>query len=176
MEYRLLGTLEVVHEGRRVPIERRLSRVLLAFLLLHANEPVSVDRLVDELWGEAPPPTAKASLQNHVHRLRKALGAETIVLRAGAYELRVDPEEIDLRRFERLVAEARDAGVEERATMLRAALALWRGPPLEDQVFSRSRRTRSRGWRSSAWRRSRSGSPRTWRSGAQRSSCSSSRS
>jgi DNA-binding SARP family transcriptional activator len=135
MEFRVLGPLEVVDEGRPVPLDRQRSRALLAYLLLHANEAVSSDRLIDELWGPEPPRTAGASLQNYVSRLRKALGNEVVESRAGGYALRVDPERFDLTRFERLVAEAREAGVSERAAKLRAALALWRGSALADLSF-----------------------------------------
>ncbi len=110
-------------------------RALLAFLLLHANEPVSSDRLIDEVWGPTPPKTAGASLQNYVSRLRKAIGAELLLSQPAGYVLRVDPERFDLARFERLTAEARGAKPRERAEKLRAALALWRGPALEDLAF-----------------------------------------
>src|SRR5436190_12520749 len=135
MEFRILGPLEVVDDGRAVELPRRLSRALLAYLLLHANEPVSADRLVDELWGAGAPKTATASLQNYVSRLRKALGGETIRLEPAGYVLRVDPERFDLARFERLVEEAAGAPIRERAELLRAALSLWRGDPLEDLAF-----------------------------------------
>ena len=110
-------------------------RALLAFLLLHANEVVSSDRLIDEVWGPTPAKTASASLQNYVSRLRKAIGAELLVSEHAGYVLRVDPERFDLARFERLTAEARGAEPRERAEKLRAALALWRGPALEDLAF-----------------------------------------
>ena len=84
-------------------------RALLAFLLLHANEPVSSDRLIDEVWGPTPPKTAGASLQNYVSRLRKAIGAELLLSQPAGYMLRVDPERFDLARFERLTAESRGA-------------------------------------------------------------------
>ena len=135
MEFRILGPLEVVQDGRPVPLERRRMRALLAFMLLHANEPVSTDRLVDEVWGPDPPKTAGASLQNYVSRLRKAIGADAVVSRPPGYVLRVDPERFDLARFERLTAEARGARPRERAEKLRAALALWRGPALDDLAF-----------------------------------------
>jgi DNA-binding SARP family transcriptional activator len=135
MEFRILGPLEVVEDGRPVALERRRLRALLAFMLLNANEPVSADRLVDEVWGPDPPKTAAASLQNYVSRLRKALGAELIVSQPAGYLLRVDPERFDLARFERLAAEARGTAPRERAEKLRAALALWRGPPLDDLAF-----------------------------------------
>jgi class 3 adenylate cyclase len=116
-------------------MERQRMRALLAFLLLHANEPVSSDRLIDEVWGPTPAKTAGASLQNYISRLRKAIGAELLLSEPGGYMLRVDPEQFDLARFERLTAEARGAEPRERAEKLRAALALWRGPALEDLAF-----------------------------------------
>ena len=135
MEFRILGPLEVVHDGRPVPLDRRRMRALLAYLLLHANELVSADRLIDEVWGPEPPKTAAASLQNYISRLRKAIGAESVVSQPPGYVLRVDPERFDLARFERLTAEARGAEPRERAERLRAALALWRGPALDDLAF-----------------------------------------
>jgi DNA-binding SARP family transcriptional activator/predicted ATPase len=136
VEFRVLGRLEVVEDGRVVPVDRRRARAVLAFLLLHANEPVSGERLIDEVWGPEPPKSAAASLQNYVSHLRKALGREVLVTEAGGYVLRVDPERFDLARFERLVADARRvAEPRNRADRLRAALALWRGPALEDLAF-----------------------------------------
>jgi DNA-binding SARP family transcriptional activator len=135
MEFRVLGPLEVVDDGRVVPLDRRRLRALLAFLLLHANELVSSDRLIDEVWGPEPPKTAGASLQNYISRLRKAIGPDLLVSQPPGYVLRVDPERFDLARFERLTSEARGAEPRERAEKLRAALALWRGPALEDLAF-----------------------------------------
>jgi len=135
MEFRILGPLEVVEDGRPVPLDRRRMRALLAFLLLHANQLVSADRLIDEVWGPEPPKTAGASLQNYVSRLRKAIGTDAVVSQPPGYVLRVDPERFDLARFERLTAEARGAETRERAEKLRAALALWRGPALDDLAF-----------------------------------------
>lgn len=135
MEFRILGPLEVVDEGRPLTVDRRLSRALLAYLLLHPNEPVSSDRLVDQLWGDEPPKTAVASLQNYVSRLRRTIGHDRLRLEPGGYVLRVDPERFDLARFDRLVAEAQTAPAKERAELLRAAISLWRGEPLEDLAF-----------------------------------------
>src|SRR3954470_13292783 len=135
MEFRILGPLEVVEEGRPVSLERRRMRALLAFLLLHANEPVSSDRLIDEVWGPEPAKTAAASLQNYISRLRKAIGADAVVSQPPGYLLRVDPAHFDLAQFERLRDEARGAEPRERAHKLRAALALWRGPALDDLAF-----------------------------------------
>ena len=135
MEFRILGPLEVVgDDGRPVPLPRRKSRALLALLLLHANEVVSTSRLVDDLWGDDPPRTATASLQNAVSRLRRTIGAEALVSRPPGYELRIAPERLDATRVEGLVREARSAEPEERAAKLREALALWRGEPLADLV------------------------------------------
>jgi DNA-binding SARP family transcriptional activator/tetratricopeptide (TPR) repeat protein len=135
IEFRVLGPLEVVEDGRVIRLDRQRMRALLAFLLLHPNEPVSADRLIDQVWGPEPPKTAGASLQNYVSRLRKAIGAELIVSRPPGYALKVDPEHFDLARFERLTGDARGAPPAERAAKLRAALALWRGSALEDLAF-----------------------------------------
>src|SRR4051812_48697716 len=119
MEFRILGPLEVVEDGRVIPLDRRRLRALLAFLLLHANEFVTSDRLIDEVWGPDPAKTAGASLQNYVSRLRKVIGADAIVSQPPGYVLRVDPERVDLSRFERLTAEARGAAdARERAGKL----------------------------------------------------------
>jgi predicted ATPase/DNA-binding SARP family transcriptional activator len=126
MEFRLLGPLEVLaDDGRPLPLGGRRPRALLTRLLLHANEPVSTDRLIDAIWGESPPASAAGALQVHVHALRKALGADRIVTRPPGYLVRVDEGELDTERFDRLVA----AGEPQRA------LALWRGPALADMAF-----------------------------------------
>jgi DNA-binding SARP family transcriptional activator len=125
----------VVEDGRHVPLDRRRARALLAYLLLHANEIVSSDRLIDEVWGPEPAKTAAASLQNYVSRLRKAIGTDVLLSQSPGYVLRVDPERFDLARFERLTTEARGAEPRERAEKLRAALGLWRGGALEDLAY-----------------------------------------
>ena len=128
LEFRLLGTLEVYRDGQPVPIPGRNARALLALLLIRAGEVISTDRLVHELWGEAPPRTAVASLQNAVSQLRRALVEDVVETRPGGYALRVDPARIDTVAFERGLAAARGKPAEERARELRAALALWHGP------------------------------------------------
>jgi DNA-binding SARP family transcriptional activator len=135
MEFRILGSLEVVRDGQPIRLDRQRLRALLAYLLLHANEAVSADQLIDQIWGPDPPKTASASLQNYISRLRKALGPDLLLSRPPGYLLRVDPERFDLARFERLTAEARGAAPRERAEKLRAALSLWRGRVLEDLAF-----------------------------------------
>src|SRR6187399_1988711 len=100
------------------------ERKLLAILLVHANEVVSTDRLVQELWGEDPPKTAVPALHNAVSRLRKALGEKVVQTRSPGYTLEVSTDELDAARFERLTAEAAGAPPEEAAEGLREALAL----------------------------------------------------
>jgi DNA-binding SARP family transcriptional activator len=131
MRYAILGPIEV-HDGvHEVPLGQGRQRLLLAVLLLHANETLSSDRLVDALWGEAPPPTAGRSLHNLVSGLRKALGNGALVTRGHAYALQVADGELDADRFAALAARGRaalDAGdAPTAAEVLREALALWRG-------------------------------------------------
>ncbi len=122
MEFRILGSLEVVDDGRPVSIRRGKEQALLIYLLLHANEVVPSGRLIDALWDERPPPTASKILQNAVSHLRKELGDGRLLTRDPGYLLRVEEDELDLQRFERLAKEGRG----------NEALALWRGPPLLD--------------------------------------------
>jgi DNA-binding SARP family transcriptional activator len=141
LEFRILGSLEVLDDGRPLPLGGRNQRALLALLLLRANEPVSRERLVDQLWGERPPRTATTSLQNAVSQLRKLLGTGLLLTRPTGYMLQIDPDQLDLARFERLVREARASAPEERAARFRAALALWHGPALADleqETFAQS--------------------------------------
>src|SRR5262245_17442735 len=136
VEFRVLGPLEVLVEGRALELSRRKRRSLLALLLLNAGEVVSTDRLVEELWAGQPPKAAVGSLQNLVSDLRKALGRDAVKTRAPGYVLDVDPGRIDLHRFERLVAQAAEGGdAERRSALLHEALALWRGDPLADLAY-----------------------------------------
>jgi predicted ATPase/DNA-binding SARP family transcriptional activator len=137
VEFRLLGPLEVVAEGRSVPLGGRKPRALLAILLLRANEPVSSDVLIEELWAGRPPSSAPKVLQTYVARLRRVLGASVIRTVSSAYELRPDPASFDLRRFEQLVRDARAAAPAESNGLLREALSLWRGPPLAEFAYER---------------------------------------
>jgi ABC-type oligopeptide transport system substrate-binding subunit/DNA-binding SARP family transcriptional activator/class 3 adenylate cyclase len=122
MEFRILGPLEVRQNGRSLPLARGKQRLLLARFLLHPNEVVSSDRLIDELWRESPPETAATALQGYVSQLRKLIGRERVVTEASGYSLRVDPGELDAERFQQLVAEGKFV----------EALSLWRGPALAD--------------------------------------------
>ncbi len=132
LDFRILGPLEIAAAGHSVELQGPKPRALLAIMLLRANEPVPTDRLVEELWSGRPPATAAKILQGYVSRLRRALGADLVVTRPGSYELRMEPAQIDLHRFERLVRDARSANVDTAASLLHGALSLWRGQPLVD--------------------------------------------
>jgi predicted ATPase/DNA-binding SARP family transcriptional activator len=131
-KFRLLGPLEVSCGGREIGIGGSRQRALLALLLLQRNELVSRERLIDGLWGDEPPGTATNAVQVAVHSLRRLLGPERIVTRGTGYELRVAEGELDLDRFEQLVADALSQSPPRRVETLREALALWRGPALAD--------------------------------------------
>jgi DNA-binding SARP family transcriptional activator len=135
LDIRLLGPLEVEGDGGAIAVGGQKQRALLCLLALNAGRVVATDRLLDELWGEQPPRTAATSLQNMVSNLRKVLGAERVLTKAPGYMLAVSAEETDLGRFERLVSDARVLVGEPRARSLRAALGVWRGPPLADFAF-----------------------------------------
>ncbi len=141
LEFRLLGPVEVSHGGEPLKLGGERQRALLALLLLHANEVVSTDRLVDSLFGEDAGPTSVNALQAAVSRLRRVLenggtpDAE-LVTSLGGYSLQVPPDQIDASSFERLLADGRVAlsagDPATAAATLQRALALWRGPPLAD--------------------------------------------
>jgi DNA-binding SARP family transcriptional activator len=139
MDYRILGPLEAFDGERAISLGGARQRAVLALLVLHGNETLTSDVIVDELWGEEAPPTAVKVLQNCVSALRKELPPETIRTVAGAYSLTLGPEELDRDRFERLLAEGRAAlaagDFTDAAEQLRAALALWRGAPLSDFAY-----------------------------------------
>lgn len=146
MEIRLLGPMKVVVAGRSVPLPEK-PRTLLAMLAVEPNRTLSAERLIDGLWGEAPPRTANKTLQTYVFQLRRALGstgdvgpAEPRIETDGAgYQLRIDVQAIDARRFEQLVDGARVAMPGDprlAADRLAEGLALWRGPALADFVYA----------------------------------------
>jgi DNA-binding SARP family transcriptional activator/ABC-type branched-subunit amino acid transport system substrate-binding protein len=148
MEFRILGPLEVSKDGRRVEISGAKQRALLATLLLNANEVVSSDRLIDELWGHAPPPTAAKTLQVHVSRLRRSLNGDDdpeahmlgpLQTRGRGYRLEVAPGQLDADGFRRLLDDARralaDGEPQAAAEKADRALELWRGPALADVAY-----------------------------------------
>ena len=133
VRFLLLGPLEARRDGTVLDLGPRKQRAVLALLLLNANRVVPTERLIDDLWGESPPETARSALQVYVAGLRKALGPDGAVLRTAApgYVLDVPPGSLDLDRFKSLRAEARAATDGARkAELLHGALALWRGGPL----------------------------------------------
>ena len=132
MEYRILGPLEIRSSRGVLQLPRRRERALLTALLLHANEVVSTDRLIEALWGENPPRTAVGSLQNAVSSLRKGLDDDALRTQPPGYLLAVDPDDVDATRFERMVRKASGLDPPDRAEALAQALALWRGPALGD--------------------------------------------
>jgi DNA-binding SARP family transcriptional activator len=147
MEFRLLGPFEVAENDSSLAVGQGKRRSLLAVLLLHANEVVSTDRLIDNLWGGSPPVTAVKSVHVYVSHLRRALGPngagagteDRLLTRGHGYMLRVKPGELDLQVFEDLLAEGRRlraAGSAAKAAQtLRDAVALWRGQPLADFAY-----------------------------------------
>jgi hypothetical protein len=140
VEFRLLGPLEAVVDGASVRLGPPQQRALLTLLLLNANEVVSRDRIVDELWGERPPATAIKLVQVYVSALGKVLEPDVLVTRPPGYLLQVEPDAVDLDRFRRHLDEggaALGAGAAAAAAdHFRSALALWRGPALADFAFA----------------------------------------
>ncbi|GAA4203127.1 BTAD domain-containing putative transcriptional regulator [Streptosporangium oxazolinicum] len=140
MDFRLLGPVEVWSDGRQIPLGGAKPRTLLAALLLEAGRVVTVDRLIEAIWQDDPPPTARGVLQTYVATLRRAfVGAglpQVIVSRRMGYTAEIPPDVLDRDVFERLVdrgrREARDGDHRAAADALRTALALWRGPALGD--------------------------------------------
>jgi len=135
MDFRLLGPLEVLEDDRPLPLGGIKQRSVLALLLIHANELVTTDYLIDEIWGGTPPAKATKNIQVQVSRLRKVLDAGRLTTAPGGYALHVEPDEFDVARFERLAAEAGSAAPQSAADKLREALALWRGPALADLAY-----------------------------------------
>ena len=140
VEFRLLGPVEGLRSGKLVALGGAKPRALLALLLIHRNEVVSRDALIEALWPERPPGTAAHSLDVQISRLRKAFGPEDLVkTRSGGYVLKVEPEQIDAHRFERLLEEGKRQNASghhsEALATLDAAFALWRGAPLADLAY-----------------------------------------
>ena len=157
VQFRLLGPLEAQDGERRVELGRPKQRVLLAVLLVHANDVVSLDRLIEELWGEEPPPQAAASLQTYVSNLRRALEpgrlarapSRVLVSQPPGYRLVVGSDDLDAARFAALATEGHQLLQAHRpaaaARVLREGLALWRGPALAevaDEAFAQAERHR----------------------------------
>jgi YVTN family beta-propeller protein len=135
MEFRILGSFEVVVGGRQLPLAGAQQRALLVLLLLNANAAISTERLVDQIWGERPPATAAKTVQVYVSQLRKVLGDGRLETRGHGYSLRVDPGELDAEQFEALCSRAAGSNPAGAAALLRQALALFRGDPLSDVSY-----------------------------------------
>jgi DNA-binding SARP family transcriptional activator len=146
MDFRILGPLSAVDNGREIALGGSKQRALLGLLLLHPGETLSTDRLIDELWGEHPPAGAAKAVQVRISRLRKALSGEAgtgstdlLITREHGYELQLDPERLDAYRFERLLGEGRTELAAGRlgpaVSALERAASLWRGPPLADLAY-----------------------------------------
>jgi DNA-binding SARP family transcriptional activator len=139
MQFRVLGPIEVVGDNGPVRLGRGKRRSLLAMLVLHANEVVSPDRLIDALWVERPPAAPRTALQVLVSELRKELGAERLLTTPAGYTLVVDPAELDVASFSRLLEAGKAARTEgdpaAAERKLREALALWRGTPFQDVAY-----------------------------------------
>ena len=139
MDFRILGRFEVLDDGRELALGGGRQRAVLAILLLHRRDVVSIGSLVDGLWGERPPPTAVQTVRVYVSRLRKALGDGVLETHGRGYLLAVDPAQLDAERFEASVADGRaalesgDAG--RAAELLVAGLQLWRGRALEEFAY-----------------------------------------
>jgi DNA-binding SARP family transcriptional activator len=142
----VLGPLQVAVNGTLLPLGGAKQRAVLALLVLHANEVVPIDRLIDDVWGDSPPESAANMLQGYVSHLRKTLEPgrargehELLVSRPPGYVLQVGEGQLDADRFERLTSEAKrllDVGDPDAAAQrLRAGLALWRGPALADLAY-----------------------------------------
>ena len=141
LDFRILGPLEVLDDDRTIELGGARQRAVLAILVLHRGETVSVDRIVEEMWGERPPATAVKTVQVYVSHLRRALVEDVVSSSRGGYALVVEAERIDALRFERLLDEGRAAlsgdDPARAAELLRAALALWRGRALSDFAYER---------------------------------------
>jgi DNA-binding SARP family transcriptional activator len=135
MEFRILGPLEIYDGTRKLAVGTPRTRALLALLLTVPGHLVSIDRLIDELWPDDPPPDARMLIHSYVSRLRRVLGtvAECLVTRKPGYLLRFDEQELDLHHYQRLVADAQAARTPtDRVDLLRQADLLWHGPPFAD--------------------------------------------
>ena len=134
VRYQLLGPLVVSNGDGPLPLGGPKPRLVLAHLLLRVNQTVPAETLIDAVWGEEPPETARGTLQTYVSRLRGQIGAERLEGEAPGYRFHADPLELDSIRFEALLKEATEDGLSPAETLsaLDQALELWRGPALAD--------------------------------------------
>jgi DNA-binding SARP family transcriptional activator len=139
VEFRILGPLRVGREGSPLSVGGHRQKVLVCLLLLHPNEVMAAEQIIDVLWGETPSTTARKALQVYISRLRQLLGPGVLETRAPGYLIRVEDGELDAQRFEGLLAQGKHALTTgdpgHAAALLRRALALWRGPALADVMY-----------------------------------------
>jgi len=138
LEVLVLGPLEIRRDGEPLRIGKGKQRLLVADLAVHVGEVVSVDRLMDDIWGEHPPQSARHGVEVYVAQAKTKLGKEAILRREPGYVLDLDPERIDAVRFARRAAEGRallSSDPENAGAVLRDALALWRGAALAEFVY-----------------------------------------
>jgi DNA-binding SARP family transcriptional activator/ABC-type transport system substrate-binding protein/streptogramin lyase len=146
VEFRLLGSVEVLSSGGAVALGGAKPRALLALLLIHRNEVVLRDTLLEALWPDRPPGDAAHSLDVQISRLRKALAPEELLkTQSGGYVLDVDPQQVDVHRFEELLERGRQQSADgkhaDALATFEDALELWRGPPLADLGYADFART-----------------------------------
>src|SRR6266581_2550172 len=136
MQVRILGPFQLEDGGRQITVGGVRQRAVLADLVLNANEVVPSEQLLLDLWGEESPPSAANALQAAISRLRRVLPPGRLITAAPGYALRIFPVELDVKQFQQLIYEGREALVArlpaEAARTLDQALTLWRGPPLAD--------------------------------------------
>ena len=136
---RILGPLEVVSGGSSLTLGGQKQRAVLAILATRANTVVSADELIERLWTESPPATATTTVQVYVSRLRKLIGSDLIATTGGGYVLRIEPDQLDAARFDRLTARGRELRSSDKpseaAAALGEALSLWRGAALADFAY-----------------------------------------
>ncbi|MEJ8643860.1 BTAD domain-containing putative transcriptional regulator [Streptomyces sp. MS1.HAVA.3] len=133
LQFGVFGPLTIRRNGRAVEIPQAKHRVLVAALLLRANRPVTSEELMQQLWGNDPPPTARKTLQGYIARLRKVLGAEVVVSRASGYAIVTDGDRLDLDRFNHALRQAETVDdPAERARLFRSAMDEAGGTPLVD--------------------------------------------
>ena len=140
VEVRLFGQLEAVQEGVAVPVQGAKQRALLALLALQRGQPVSADRLIDALWGDGRAANPANALQAQIGQLRRTFGAAAIVTTEAGYALAVGPDEVDVVRFEQLVAKGRRLAADDEmapaSAVLGEALGLRRGEPLAEFTYA----------------------------------------
>jgi SARP family transcriptional regulator, regulator of embCAB operon len=160
LEFRVLGPLEIVKDGRSLSVRGKLLRALVLALLLKARTVCTADELIDALWAASAPRSARASLHNMLSILRRGFGPGILLTTPSGYLLAADDDTVDAARFERLVERAHAADASAKLRLLDQALALWRGSPLVDVRYEEFAQVRFGASRSFTSSRSRSISPR----------------